>query len=104
MSEFQKFAYAAWDTKRNAVLLEIIFFPKHLYGPEVFSAKTDREGAGMAVCAWPRISHCHSCLCITAWSQGICIPANAASSSAGPVDTMALGKQLACCVLPVSSG
>lgn len=71
-------------------------FSKHLYGPEFFSAKTDREGTGMSVCAWPRrVSHCHSCLCTTPRSQEICIGANTASSSACPVDTMALGKQLA---------
>jgi len=39
---------------------------------------------------------CHSCLNNRVWSQEICIPAIAASSSEGQVDMVALGKQLAC--------
>lgn len=95
--EFQQFTCAAHTakTKKDVALPEISFF-KHLYGPWLSSAEADREGARMAMCAWPRrTSRCHGCLHTKAWSQEICIPAIAASSPAGQVDVVALGKQLA---------
>lgn len=36
--------------KKRCAYWNNIFFSKHLYGPELFSANTDREGAGVAVC------------------------------------------------------
>lgn len=58
---------------------------------------TEKAQGWMVLCAWPRrTSCCPNCLHTRACSQEIFIPAIAASSSAGQVDMVALGKQLAC--------